>query len=198
MPQKIAFFGLVHGPLRDAFGDWEKHLASVAAAVVSRSQYALLVDLVAAGPEERENLVAPGVWLRVLPACGRPLIPTDATSWKLAEYLDGVSLVHIHAAVTGLCESATLLCRLRGLPLCITQNALAFDSLFTDLGLAQLADVVICHSQAVAQRLSGDSRVVVLPAKLAETQVNDLAAGLLQVYSQLIAHRRPDACECSS
>ena len=191
MPRKVAFFGLVNGAARNAFRDWEQHLARVAAAVVARSDYTVVVDLVATGPAEREELVAPGVWLRVLPAVGRPVIPTDASSWQLADYLSGVDVVHIQAAATGLCESAILLCSLRNIPLCVTQNTLAFESLFADVGLVQLADVVVCHSAAVARRLGDDLQLAVLPAKLAEAPADDLAVGLLQVYLRLFSLRRP-------
>lgn len=196
MPRKIAFFGLVNGSARKVFGDWENHLARVGAAVVARSNGAVAVDLVGTGPVELEEPVAPGVWLRVLPISGQPPLRYDATSWRLAAYLDGVDLVHIQAAATGLCESAVLLCSLRNLPLCMTQNTLAFDSLFADVGLAQVADVVVCHSAAVARRLGGEVQVTVLPAKLAETPADDLAFGLLEVYRRLMDEGRRGQQDC--
>ncbi len=151
MPQtKIAYLGLFDGDRASGLSRGEGHLLAMARGVVAASRGTVSVELLSCGPASECLPLCPGVVKRVLPWAGRPRTPLDAASWELPATLADASLVHLHDGFSRACEIGLLVAKQRHVPVCLTEYGLVGHWLSVELGLQALADMMICHSQAVA------------------------------------------------
>ncbi|HEV3003048.1 MAG TPA: hypothetical protein VGX78_01240 [Pirellulales bacterium] len=154
MPQtKIAYLGLLDGDRATGSPRGEQHLSALARAVVAASQGDVAVELLSCGPAPQCRSLSPGVVHRVLPWVGQPRTAWDACSWEIADALADADLVHLHDGFSRACEVGLLIAKQWSKPVCLTEFGLTGHWLSVELGLRELADVVICHSPSVAAKL---------------------------------------------
>jgi hypothetical protein len=167
MPQtKIAYLGLLDGDRATGAPRGERHLSAVARGVVDASQGEFAVDLISCGPTPECRSLSTGVIHRVLPWAGQPRTPWDACSWELADSLSGVALVHLHDGFSRICEVGLLVAKQWSKTVCLTEFGLTGHWLSLELGLDELADVVVCHSVAVAAKLRAGLCVEVVSGRV--------------------------------
>lgn len=165
-PITVAYFGLLDSDRATGTRRAEEHLTRLAQAVAARSGYGWTVEIMSAGDEAGTQTVSAGVVRTILPIAGKPRTPWDAVSWRLPEALARADLVHLHDGFSRLGEAALLIAKQSHQPICITEYGLNGHWLSSELGLIELADVVICHCPALAGRLQSTRPVEVVPAKI--------------------------------
>lgn len=165
-PITVAYLGLLDNDRATGTRRAEEHLTRLAQAVVAAAGFGLTVELISAGETPGRQTVSAGVVRTVLPLAGNPQAPWNAVSWQLPEALSRVDLVHLHDGYSRLGEAALLIAKQSRLPVCITEYGLTGHWLSSELGLAELADVIICHTPQVARRLTTGRTVEVVPCKL--------------------------------
>jgi hypothetical protein len=165
-PTKIAYLGLLDGD--QAYGDarGERHLARRPARGAAAWPEDCQIELISCGCAPRIELLGPGVWRRVLPSAGNPRAPWAACSWELPAALCDADIVHLHDGYSRSCELAILIAKQMRKIVCLTDYGVAANWLTVELELAKLADVVVCHSIEVAQRLAGWKTAAYLPAEI--------------------------------
>jgi hypothetical protein len=165
-------------------------LVELARGVTTASGGDYSIELVSCGPNPGRREIFPGVARRVLPAAGQVTDPARAISWDLPAALAEADLVHIHGCRNRTCEAGLLIACHERKAVCISEYDAASHSLAGQLGLLDLAGVVICHSAALAAGLHTAAPVEVLPARadLRGDSVG-LAAGLVKVYRRLLEAR---------
>lgn len=166
MPIHITYLGLLESDRASGLGRGEAHLARLAEGVVAASSQLATVELISCGPQAESRELSPGVLRTVLPVAGRPATPWEALSWDLPERLAGTDLVHLHDSFSRACEVGMLVAKQWRRPVCFTEYGVRGDWLFVELGLAELADVVICHSQAVAREAGLSKAPLVVPCDI--------------------------------
>lgn len=164
-PITVAYLGLLDSDRATGTRRAEEHLTRLAQAVADRSGYGWTVEIISAGENASTQTVSAGVVRTVLPVAGNPRTPWDAVSWSLPEAMARADLVHLHDGFSRLGEAALLIAKQSHQPICITEYGLNGHWLSSELGLTELADVVICHCPAVARRLQSARPVEVAPAK---------------------------------
>ncbi|HEX5446429.1 MAG TPA: glycosyltransferase, partial [Pirellulales bacterium] len=165
-PITVAYLGLLDNDRATGTRRAEEHLMRLAQAAVAAADFGLTVELISAGETPGRQTVSAGVVRTVLPLAGKPQAPWNAVSWQLPEALERADLVHLHDGYSRLGEAALLIAKQSRLPVCITEYGLTGHWLSSELGLAELADVVICHASQVARRLTTSRSVEVVPCKL--------------------------------
>jgi hypothetical protein len=169
MPSKpihITYLGLLESDRANGLGRAEAHLARLAEGVVAGSNGRATVELISCGPQPRSHELSPGVLRTVLPMAGRPATAWDALSWDLPERLANTDLVHLHDNFSRACEVGMLLAKQERRPVCYTEYGARGDWLFVELGLAELADAVICHSPDVARETGLVKSPLVIPCAI--------------------------------
>lgn len=162
----VAYLGLLDSDRATGTRRAEDHLTRLAQAVAVRSGYGWTVEIFSAGAEAGTRTVSPGVVRTILPIAGKPRTPWDAVSWQLPDALARADLVHLHDGFSRLCEAALLLAKPSHQPICLSEYGLNGQWLSSELGLIELADVVICHSPELARRLATTRPVEVVPCNL--------------------------------
>jgi glycosyltransferase involved in cell wall biosynthesis len=135
---------------------------NLARGAAAASNGVLRVELIAFGPEASSSTPSPGVTLRILPATRRPSHPRDALSWDLPAAIAEADLVHVQAASTRSGEVATLVARQQRKPLCLSDHGGGSSDLGSSLGMAELADLIVCGSDFAAARFRTAVPVVVI------------------------------------
>jgi hypothetical protein len=118
-------------------------LLNLARRVVHSSDRTCTVELIAFGPAAREQDVAPGIRLRVLPIAYRDGHPLDMLSWDLPLVLAHVDVVHIHQANTRTGEMGLLIAKLQRKPVCLSTQGEASSRLGESVNFLALADDLI-------------------------------------------------------
>lgn len=165
-PITVAYLGLLDNDRATGTRRAEEHLTRLAQAVVAASGYGWTVEIISAGETPETQTVSAGVVRTVLPLAGKPHSPWNAVSWQLPEALARADLIHLHDGMSRLGEAALLVAKQSCQPLCITEYGLTGHWLSTELGLIELADVVICHAPEVPRRLTTTRPVEVVPCPL--------------------------------
>lgn len=163
-PITVAYLGLLDSDRATGTRRAEEHLTRLAQAVAAQSGYGWTVEIMSAGREAGTQPISAGVVRTILPIAGKPRTPWDAVSWRLPEALARADLVHLHDGFSRLGEAALLIAKQSRQPVCITEYGLNGHWLSSELGLTELADVVICHCPALAGRLQSTRPVEVVPA----------------------------------
>jgi len=117
-------------------------LLDLARSVVQGSGRTCTVEMIAFGPAAREEDLAPGVRLRVLPIAYRDGHPLDVLSWDLPLVLAQADVVHIHHAHTRTGEMGLLLAKLYRKPVCVSTHGGA-SSLGESINFLALADCLV-------------------------------------------------------
>lgn len=165
-PITVAYLGLLDNDRASGTRRAEEHLTRLAQAVVAASGYGWTVEIISAGEAPAAQAVSAGVLRTMLPLAGKPHSPWNAVSWQLPEALVRADLIHLHDGISRLGEAALLVAKQSRQPLCITDYGVTGHWLSTELGLIELADVVICHDPEVARRLTTTRPVEVVPCPL--------------------------------
>ena len=166
MPFHISYIGLLDSDRATGQPRAESHLCRLAREVVSCSHESVTVELISCGLNPGTQTLAPGVTRTILPLAGHPRTPWDSVSWQLPEKVADSDLVHLHESFSRSCEVGLLVAKLWRRPVCLTEYGLPGDWLALELGLAELADVVICHSEKVVGEMSGAIKPRVVPCEL--------------------------------
>lgn len=164
-PITVAYLGLLDSDRATGTRRAEEHLTRLAQAVAARSGYGWTIEIISAGREAGTRTVSAGVVRTILPITGKPRTPWDAVSWRLPDALAQADLVHLHDGFCRLGEAALLIAKQSHQPICITEYGLNGHWLSSELGLIELADVVICHCPTLAGRLQSSRPVDVVAAK---------------------------------
>lgn len=210
---KIAYLGLPQDGAPAGFAAWNGHLCEMARGVVAASHGLCEIQVLLCGESPRQTAVYPGVSLHVLPTAGQSAAPQHAVSWELPDALADAQLVHLHETFSRWSELGLLIAKHQRKPVCLTQYGVVANSLIAQISLLDLADVVVCHSQAVAAGLRATVPIEIVPRAVdpacfglipGQPSVDrdppadaiDYAmagAGLLAVYRRLLAVRREAA-----
>jgi hypothetical protein len=118
-------------------------LLELARSVVLGSRRTCTVEVIAFGLAEREEDVAPGVRLRVLPIAYRDGHPLDVLSWDLPLVLARVDVVHVHQAHTRTGEMGLLLAKLARKPVCLSARGQRSSRLGEAVDFLSLADCFV-------------------------------------------------------
>ncbi len=119
---------------------------NLAIGVVHAAEGSCEVEIISYGPRSFQNALHPGVTLRVLRADNQPKIRLDMVSWDLAAAIADADLVHLHAAYNRSSEMGLLLARQQRKPICLTDHGSQTSTLGQDLGIIELADLIIANS----------------------------------------------------
>lgn len=170
MPIQITYLGLLDSDRVTGVDRAESHLCRLAKEVVAASRGGATgeatVELISCGTNPHTREIAQGVVRTVLPICGYPRTVWDAVSWDLPEKIAGSDLVHLHECFSRTCEVGLLAAKLWRRPVCLTEYGLPGDWLALELGLAELADTVICHSETAARGTQTTRKPQVVPCEL--------------------------------
>lgn len=118
-------------------------LLNLARSVVRRGGQTCSIELIAFGPEAREQAIECGVRLRVLPIAYRDGHPLDVLSWDLPLALAQADVVHIHQAHTHTGEMGLLLAKLQRKPVCLSVRGQASSGLGEAVNFHALADCLV-------------------------------------------------------
>ncbi len=118
-------------------------LVDLARRVVEHERGACAVEVIAFGPEGWEQVLAPGVRLRVLPIAYHGGHPLDVLSWDLPLALARAEVVHIHQANTRTGEMGLLLTRLHRKPVCLSVQGQGSSGLGEAIDFTSLADCIV-------------------------------------------------------
>jgi hypothetical protein len=118
-------------------------LLELARRVVVCSGGACTVEVIAFGPAGREEVMAPGVRLRVLPIAYHGGHPLDVLSWDLPLVLARADVVHIHQARTRTGEMGLLIAKLHRKPVCLSLQGSGASGLGGATDFTALADCLV-------------------------------------------------------
>lgn len=166
MPIQITYLGLLDSDRLTGSGRAAAHLCQMAIEVVKAFQGEATIELISCGPNPHTRQVAQGVMWTVLPVNGHPQTPWDSISWHLPKKVADSDLVHLHECFSRTCEVGLLTAKLWRRPVCLTEYGIPGDWLALDLGLAELADAVVCHSEKAARETRTTQRPHIVPCEL--------------------------------
>lgn len=168
MPIQITYLGLLDSDRLTGSGRAEAHLCRLAQEVVKafQGEGGATIELISCGPNPHSSTVAEGVIRTVLPEYKHPVTAWDSISWELPKKVADSDLVHLHECFSRTCEVGLLTAKLWRRPVCLTEYGIPGDWLALDLGLAELADAVVCHSEKVARETRTTKRPHIVPCEL--------------------------------
>jgi hypothetical protein len=168
---KIAWLGLLDSDDATASTRAQDHLARLARHVVLASRHAWSIDLISCGRNPGCRTPSTGVGRVVLPVSGSPKTVWDRVSWALPAALSAADLVHLHDGFSRSCEMALLIAKQAHKPVCMTEWGLEGYWLSSELGLRELADIVVCHDVAVANGVASSRPVDLVPLAVDVRQI---------------------------
>lgn len=166
MPIHITYLGLFDSDRVTGSERAESHLCRLAKEVATVSQGEATIELISCGMNPHTRTVADGVVRTVLPLSGNPRTAWDSISWELPQKVADSDLVHLHECFSRTCEVGLLVAKLWRRPVCLTEYGVPGDWLALELGLAELADAVICHSEKVARATHTSVKPHVVPCEI--------------------------------
>lgn len=166
MPFHITYLGLLDSDRATGLRRAEAHLGRLAQEVVAASRGEATVEIISCGPTPDSYTLAPGVTLTVLSLAGNPRTPWDSISWELPAKVESSDLVHLHESFSRTCEVGLLVAKLWRRPVCLTEYGVPGEWLAHELRLAELADIVICHSPEIASELTTARTAELVPCQL--------------------------------
>jgi glycosyltransferase involved in cell wall biosynthesis len=145
--RKIAYLTPLYFGEESCLGGGERYPLNLAIGVVHASRGACEVELISYGETSFRKPLRPGVTLRVLRADNRPKLPLDRVSWELSAAIADADLVHLHAAYNRSSELGLLVAKQQRKPICVTDHGGQTSTLGMNLGILDLADLVIAYSE---------------------------------------------------
>jgi glycosyltransferase involved in cell wall biosynthesis len=156
----IAYLSPLYFDERSYIGGGERHPLNLARGVAATGSYR--VEFISFGPSATARPLAEGVTLRVLTAAQPLKNPLDVLSWELPEALAGADLVHIHQAYTRCSEMGLLIAKQQRKPICVTDHGGNSSTLGEQLGVLELADLIIPNSDFGASLFRTRTPIVVI------------------------------------
>jgi hypothetical protein len=155
--RKIAYLVPGYSEKRSYLGG-EASPGHLAQWVTESSGGSLVVEIITCGQPARQEELAAGITLRVLPAaCGSP-DPLNLVSWELPAALEEVDLVHLFQPFCRFGDVALLVARQQRKAVCATDASGLARSLLRSVNTLDLVDLLICPSDHAALSLGKESR----------------------------------------
>jgi glycosyltransferase involved in cell wall biosynthesis len=145
--RKIAYLTPLYFDEKSCLGGGERYPLNLAIGVVHASRGACEVELISYGDASFRKQLHPGVSLRVLRADNRPKLALDMVSWELSSAIADADLVHLHAAYNRSSELGLLMAKQQRKPICVTDHGGQTSTLGMNLGILELADLVVAYSE---------------------------------------------------
>ena len=150
---KIAWLGLLDSDDATGSSRAQEHLVRLAQQVIAASGYGWSIELISCGSEPGRRSISAGVDRVVLPVAGSPRTVWDRVSCALPDTIADADLIHLHDGFSRSCDLALLVAKQAYKPVCVTEWGIDGHWLSSELSLRELADVIICHDQMVAETL---------------------------------------------
>jgi glycosyltransferase involved in cell wall biosynthesis len=144
--RKIAYLTPLYFDENSCLGGGERYPLNLAIGVVHASRGACQVELISYGEASFRKQLHPGVTLRVLRIDNRPRNRLDMASWELSAAIADADLVHLHAAYNRSSELGLLVAKQQRKPVCVTDHGGQSSTIGMNLGMLDLADLVIAYS----------------------------------------------------
>ncbi len=161
--RKIAYLTPLYFDEASCLGGGERYPLNLAQGVVAASEGSCQVELVSYGDRAFNRPMAPGVTLRVLRANNQPEQRLDVVSWELPAAIADADLVHLHTIYARSSEMGLLLAKQQRKPVCVTDHGGFSSSLGLNLGLLELADLIIAYSAFGATQYTTSRPIEIVP-----------------------------------
>jgi hypothetical protein len=197
IPKKVAYLTPLFYEQRPSEDRGRSWMLALAQSVTQASHGSWQVEVISYGESPFQEILQPGVTLRILPAVRQPTVPWDVLSWELPEVLAQADLVHIYDMHTRSGEMGLLVAKLLRKPICVSDLSNTSSSLGMDLQIATLADRLIPLSEDGWPGLESSEAPAEAPSSLlARPGLRRLSPGhpdestgarLLAIYQDLVA-----------